>query len=71
MIEQVFEIARAKGARVVLPEIDDPRMRAAAGRIEAEGLAEIVPIPKTEPTEAEHRDATAEARVGTDRRGRA
>ncbi|NRB01060.1 MAG: phosphate acetyltransferase [Rhodobacteraceae bacterium] len=53
MIEQVFEIARAKGARVVLPEIDDPRMRSAVDRIEADGLAEIVPIPKTEPTEAE------------------
>jgi phosphate acetyltransferase len=38
----VLERARARGGRVVLPEGDDPRVRAAAERLRAEGIAEPI-----------------------------
>lgn len=40
LLEQAFERARSRRARVVLPEMDDPRIKAAAAHLRAEGLAE-------------------------------
>lgn len=53
IIEQIFERARAKRARVILPETSEPRVAAAADRIRAEGLAEVVPVAEGPPNEAE------------------
>lgn len=44
ILAQCFEAARANLRRVVLPEGGDPRIRAAAGRLAAEGLARPVLI---------------------------
>jgi phosphate acetyltransferase len=44
--------ARARKARVVLPELDDPRIAEAARRLEAEGLAQPVPLAAARPPEA-------------------
>ncbi len=46
VLEAVFERARERRGRVVLPE-EDPRIVATAGRLSAEGLAEIVPLAET------------------------
>jgi phosphate acetyltransferase len=51
IVDKAFEIARAKHARIVFPEWDDPRIVAAVARLRAEGLAE--PIPLVEPA-ADH-----------------
>jgi len=50
VVETAFEIARAKRARVVFPEWDDPRILAAVERLRAEGLAD--PVPLSDPTDA-------------------
>lgn len=44
VMENAFETARARCARVVFPEWDDPRVAAAVDRLRAEGLAEPVPL---------------------------
>lgn len=49
-LEQAFEAARAREARVVMPEMDDPRVAAAARRLTAEGLAR--PVGLIDPTDA-------------------
>ncbi len=49
VMEQVIAAARARKARVVLPEMEDPRVAAAAGRLATEGLAQPVGlIPTTD-----------------------
>ena len=50
VIETAFDMARARTASAVFPELDDPRVREAAARLRSEGLA--VPVPVVgEPTE--------------------
>ncbi|MBV2359116.1 phosphate acetyltransferase [Thalassococcus sp. CAU 1522] len=49
--EKIFARAREKSARVVFPELDDPRVAAACQRLTAEGLAR--PVGLAEPTEAQ------------------
>ncbi len=44
VLERAFETARMRRARVVMPELDEPRVAEAAARLTAEGLAEIVPL---------------------------
>ena len=43
-LDTAFVTARARQATVVLPELEDPRIAAAARRLEAEGLARVVPL---------------------------
>ena len=43
VLDRARELARQKGARVVFPEWDEPRIAEAARRLEAEGLAKPVP----------------------------
>jgi phosphate acetyltransferase len=43
-LDQAFETARARRGRIVLPEMEDPRIAAAAARLEAEGLATCLPL---------------------------
>ncbi|WP_413720753.1 phosphate acyltransferase [Silicimonas sp. MF1-12-2] len=50
IIETAIEAARARKARVVLPEMEDERTAEAARRLGAQGLAE--PVPLAEPSEA-------------------
>lgn len=50
IIETATEAARARKARVILPEMDDERTAEAARRLEAEGLAR--PVPLAEPSNA-------------------
>ena len=50
IIETATEAARARKARVILPETEDERTAEAARRLAAEGLAE--PVPLAEPSEA-------------------
>jgi len=58
--ERMAERAKARSARVVFPELDsDPRVKAAADRLAADGLAR--PVPLGGPTEAQ-RDALVAAR---------
>ncbi len=40
VLEQAFEVARARQARVVFPEIDEPRVAEACARLDAEGLCQ-------------------------------
>lgn len=51
-LERAFETARAAGRRIVIPEIDDPRMAEAARRIAAEGLAEVATLSEARPAAA-------------------
>lgn len=44
VLEEVYERARARPLRVVMPEMDEPRIATAAARLESEGLAEVVPL---------------------------
>ena len=46
----LYETARARKARLVLPEIDDPTITAAAERLRDEGLAEVVPLAPVSPS---------------------
>ncbi|MBL4766879.1 MAG: phosphate acetyltransferase [Rhodobacteraceae bacterium] len=63
VLENAYAKARAKmrarGARVVFPEMDDPRVAEAAARLRAEGVCE--PLPLAGPTQA-HVDALVAAR---------
>ncbi len=43
-IDKAMAVARARRARVVLPELEEPRVAAAAERLRAEGLAEPVAL---------------------------
>ena len=49
IIETAFAAARAREARVILPEMEDERTAEAARRLEAEGLAE--PVALAEPSD--------------------
>ncbi|WP_420327252.1 phosphate acyltransferase [Mameliella sp.] len=49
-LEQAFDRARARRARVVFPEIAEPRVAAACERLRAEGLAEPVGLVPTSDT---------------------
>lgn len=51
-LERAFEAARARKARVVMPETDDERIVQAAQRLEAEGLAEVVGVEAARPASA-------------------
>ncbi len=44
VLENIFDRAKARAARVVLPEIEDPRIAEAAQQLRAKGLAEPVPL---------------------------
>ncbi len=44
VLEKAFEVARARRARVVLPELDEPRIAEAADRLVRDGLADVVPL---------------------------
>lgn len=63
VLENAYAKARAKtqarGARVVFPEMDDPRVAKAAARLATEGVCE--PVPLAEPSQA-HVDALMVAR---------
>ena len=50
-MEKFFEAARARHARVVLPEMDDPRVADAAARLKSEGLCD--PMALSEVTDAQ------------------
>lgn len=50
IVETAFEAARARTRRVILPEMDDARTAEAARRLEADALAQ--PVPLAEPSEA-------------------
>ena len=54
----LLDRARARGARVVLPEGDDPRVQAAAVRLRKEGIAEPILLG------AGHLDPAGDARLG-------
>ena len=43
-LEKFFAAARQREARVVLPEMEDPRVAEAAQRMEAEGLCTPLPL---------------------------
>lgn len=51
VLEKAYELARQRQARVVFPEIDEPRVAGAVTRLRAEGLCEAVPL--LEPSEAQ------------------
>jgi phosphate acetyltransferase len=59
VVEKAYAAARARQARVVFPELGDPRVAAAAERLRAEGLC--VPLPLAEPSDA-HVAALVETR---------
>ena len=44
VLENIFDRAKARAARVVLPEIEDPRIAEAAQQLCAKGLADPVPL---------------------------
>ena len=44
VLENIFGRAKARAARVVLPEIEDPRIAEAAQQLRAKGLADPVPL---------------------------
>jgi phosphate acetyltransferase len=58
-LQKIFAQAKDRQARVVFPELDDPRVAEAAARLKAEGLCE--PVGLADPTEA-HVSALVEAR---------
>ena len=43
VLENIFDRAKARAARVVLPEIEDPRIAEAAQQLRAKGLADPIP----------------------------
>ncbi|MWD26622.1 phosphate acetyltransferase [Aquicoccus sp. SCR17] len=51
MLDGLYETARAKSARVVFPEWDEPRVAEARARLEAEGIC--TPVPLSDPSEAQ------------------
>ncbi len=58
-LDKAWEVARARAARIVFPEMDEPRVAAAAARLAAEGLCR--PLPPADVSEA-HLAALVEAR---------
>lgn len=44
VLESIFDRAKARAARVVLPEMEDPRIAEAAQQLRAKGLADPVPL---------------------------
>ncbi|PVH29234.1 phosphate acyltransferase [Pararhodobacter oceanensis] len=52
VVGRAFEAAKTRGARVVLPEMEDPRIAEAAARLRAEGLAEPLTLEAARPAEA-------------------
>lgn len=44
VLENIFDRAKARAARVVLPEIEDPRIAEAAQQLRANGLADPIPL---------------------------
>lgn len=44
VLENIFDRAKARAARVVLPEMEDPRIAEAAQQLRANGLADPVPL---------------------------
>ena len=44
VLENIFDRAKARAARVVLPEIEDPRIAEAAQQLRAKGLVDPVPL---------------------------
>lgn len=46
-IERAFETARARNARIVMPEMSEARVAEAAARIEREGLGRPVDLAET------------------------
>ena len=44
VLENIFDRAKARAARVVLPEIEDPRIAEAAQQLLANGLADPIPL---------------------------
>ena len=44
VLENIFDRAKARAARVVLPEIEDPRIAEAAQQLRAKGLADPIPL---------------------------
>lgn len=52
VLEQALAVARARQARVVLPEMDDPRIAEAARVLAAEGIARPVTLAEARPAEA-------------------
>lgn len=52
VLSRAMATARARNARVVLPEIDDPRIAEAAGRLRAEGLAQPLTLAEARPAAA-------------------
>ena len=44
VLENIFDRAKARAARVVLPEIEDPRIAEAVQQLRAKGLADPVPL---------------------------
>lgn len=44
VLEKAYALARNRRARVVFPEMDDPRVAAAVDQLTREGLVEAVPL---------------------------
>ncbi|NRB16595.1 MAG: phosphate acetyltransferase [Rhodobacteraceae bacterium] len=59
VLENAYAAARARSARLVFPEMEDPRVAEATARLKAEGLCE--PLPLSPPSEA-HVAALMQAR---------
>ncbi|UTS81688.1 phosphate acyltransferase [Phaeobacter piscinae] len=59
VLENAYALARERRARVVFPEMDDPRVAAAVDQLTREGLVEAVPLA---PVSAAHVDVLVAAR---------
>ncbi|WP_405109528.1 phosphate acyltransferase [Phaeobacter sp. BS52] len=59
VLENAYALARDRRARVVFPEMDDPRVAAAVDQLTREGLVEAVPLA---PVSAAHVDVLVAAR---------
>ncbi|AUQ73283.1 phosphate acyltransferase [Phaeobacter piscinae] len=59
VLENAYALARERKARVVFPEMDDPRVAAAVDQLTREGLVEAVPLA---PVSAAHVDVLVAAR---------
>lgn len=59
VLDRAYEVARKRRARIVFPELEEPRVAQAARQLEEEGLC--VPLPLTAPTDA-HAEALIAAR---------
>ncbi len=60
ILERAYDTAKARAARVVFPELEDPRVADAAARLQSERLAE--PLPVTREASEDHIAALATAR---------